>query len=273
MNKQGVWVCVFALILSLVGCTSGSFELGAGGPNLSLEYSSEAANQPKEEAQPESTQPTAKGTLPSQDAWEQTAGDYSNVLGDRITIVLPPNGYASSLWGVGIYTTDSSIGSAAVQMGLISFEQGGEVTIQITEGRPYYGGLLVNDVASTPYDSWPLSFQFVGKNGTLLDSTALQPIPINYLTTVVALGLTSGQSLQVALPAGGSSRDVWGSNPYSNDSSIGSAAVHAGLITFAQGGVVTVKQLGKMDAFLGSEANGVETYDYEGALEAFTFRK
>ena len=63
----------------------------------------------------------------------------------------------------------------------------------------------------------------------------------------------------------GSSRDavsVWGSGPYTDDSSVCTAGVHAGVIAFERGGRVRVQPRPGQNRYAGSARNGVETSDY-----------
>jgi hypothetical protein len=72
------------------------------------------------------------------------------------------------------------------------------------------------------------------------------------------------------LPAGGSDTGVWGTDVYTDDSSVGAAAVHAGLITFAVGGTVTIRILPGRSSYTASTANGVTSLDYgvwDGSFE------
>jgi hypothetical protein len=55
---------------------------------------------------------------------------------------------------------------------------------------------------------------------------------------------------------------VWGTDVYSDDSSVCTAAVHAGRITFDQGGVVSVRLRGSESSFTGTTRNGVTTFPY-----------
>lgn len=273
---------VLLLIGLLIGCTSGSFEIGPGGPSLNLEYSKEAKQAEVVEVEPaavveaeieEEAAPsqTVKGKLPSLAAWDQNPESFTNIIGDRVTLQLPANGFESAIYGLGVYTTDSSIGTAAVHMGLITFAKGGEVTIEITDGRTSYGGLLRNGVVSGSYESWPLSFIFVDAQGNPISLESTGGVNIEWSDTVRELGLEIGERMTVSLPVGGSLRDVWGSDPYTGDTPIGSAAVHTGLITVAAGGKVTVEQLPRRAFFAGSEKNGISSYEFDAPIDAFTF--
>jgi len=55
---------------------------------------------------------------------------------------------------------------------------------------------------------------------------------------------------------------VWGTGTYSDDSSVCAAAVHAGAITFAEGGVVVFEVLAGQESYTGSNKNGVESANW-----------
>lgn len=273
-------VGVLLLIGLLIGCTSGSFEIGPGGPNLQLEFSKEAKQAEAVEVEPEAvveaeieedTAPSqaVKGERPSLAAWDQNAEHFTHIIGDRVTLELPPNGFESSAWGLGTYTTDSSIGTAAVHMGLISYKKGGVVTIEITDGRTSYGGILRNGVVTRTMEAWPLSFVFIDKDGKPITVEATGGVPIDWTTNAYDLGLQAAETMTVLLPSGGIEKDVWGSDPYTADTPIGSAAVHKGLVTFENGGSVTVTQIPMQSIFRSSEKNGITSYDFEAPADAY----
>jgi len=67
---------------------------------------------------------------------------------------------AGTVWGVGTYTTDSSICKAAVHAGVIKAEEGGEVTAKGMAGCKSYEGSEANGVTSSKWGSYDGSFFF-----------------------------------------------------------------------------------------------------------------
>ena len=64
---------------------------------------------------------------------------------------------------------------------------------------------------------------------------------------------------------------MWGSDPYTADSSICTAAAHAGLITVADGGEVRIEVTEGEETYEGTEAGGITTNDYGSYDKSFTF--
>jgi hypothetical protein len=74
----------------------------------------------------------------------------------------------------------------------------------------------------------------------------------------------------VTLPSGGSESDVWGTDVYTDDSSIGSAAVHKGLVDF-NGGTVAIKILPSQDSYTGTLRNGITSQSFASWGGSFEF--
>ncbi len=226
--------------------------------------------------------------------WLLTAEGLDASVGQRVTLKLPPNGQVSSVWGTGVYTNDSSIGSAAVHMGLLTFEKGGEVTIEIRNGQASYEGSAQNGVSTSSYGEWGGSFVFINQNGKEIQITGAQsiappsapaptpkevvPAPKQELTEGIDWGTDAskwsaevGKRFSLTLPAGGDARSIWGTGVYTDDSSIGTAAVHMGLINFAQGGKVVIETRDGMDRYEGSLQNGVSSNSYGAWNASFVF--
>ena len=62
--------------------------------------------------------------------------------------------------------------------------------------------------------------------------------------------------------AGASSGSVWGTDVYTNDSDLGTVAVHAGLLSVGQTGVIRVTYVGNRSSFTGSTRYGVTTSNW-----------
>lgn len=73
----------------------------------------------------------------------------------------------------------------------------------------------------------------------------------------------NGQRYTLQCPAGGTiSSRLWGTDIYTDDSSICTAAVHAGLITTSSGGTVTIEIRPAQQSYAASTRNGVASRDY-----------
>ena len=72
----------------------------------------------------------------------------------------------------------------------------------------------------------------------------------------------NGQRYSYACPGGGEPSTIWGTDVYTDDSSICTAAVHAGVITLAKGGPVVIEIRAGQDSYTGSDRNGITSDDY-----------
>jgi len=112
-----------------------------------------------------------------------------------------------------------------------------------------------------------------------------QPLPpaasnqVQDTGTTIAWGTTAepsrgknGTRTTYYCPAGGSLSDrLWGTDLYTDDSSICTAAVHAGLVTTAAGGTVTVEIRPGAASYSGTSRNGVGSRGYGGWHGSFVF--
>jgi hypothetical protein len=67
----------------------------------------------------------------------------------------------------------------------------------------------------------------------------------------------NGVQFRYACPPDGTTAPIWGTEVYTDDSSVCTAAVHMGLITLAAGGSVTVEMRPGRDAYAASRRNGI----------------
>jgi hypothetical protein len=80
-----------------------------------------------------------------------------------------------------------------------------------------------------------------------------------------------GKRIAFLCPPDGEIGSVWGTDTYTDDSSVCSAAVHAGLINPVEGGRIVVEIAPGEDSYEGSEANGVTSQDYGSWDGSFVF--
>lgn len=210
--------------------------------------------------------------------WGTDASTWSAEVGKRVSLTLPPDGSARTIWGTGVYTDDSSIGTAAVHMGLITFTQGGKITIEIRGGYESYEGSSINGVSSDSYGAWDASFVFIDAKGNVVlpqkpSNTTIEIPGADWSISAAQWEVKPGVRYSVTLPPGGSAGSVWGTDIYTNDSSIGTAAVHAGLITFNAGGKVTLELVEGKPSYEGSTRNGVTSSSYGNWGGSYRFVK
>ncbi len=190
--------------------------------------------------------------------WNVDSRGLRASIGQRFKYGCPAGGTPRVVWGSGTYTDDSSICTAAVHAGRISFARGGTVTILVKPGQSSYAGTTRNGVTTRAYGSWGGSYVIVGAT----PGTASALAGSGWNVDSRGLRASIGQRFKYGCPAGGTPRVVWGSGTYTDDSSICTAAVHAGRISFARGGTVTILVKPGQSSYTGTTRNGVTTRAY-----------
>lgn len=70
-------------------------------------------------------------------------------------------------------------------------------------------------------------------------------------------------------PPAGARHVIWGSNPYTSDSSVCNAGVHAGVISYAAGGCVVFEMGPGQESYAASTQNGVAAEGYGAWRSSF----
>ncbi|HEX5069419.1 MAG TPA: LCCL domain-containing protein [Vicinamibacterales bacterium] len=173
-------------------------------------------------------------------------------------LVVPTVGTKTgSVWGVDIYTDDSNLGAAAVHAGVLRPGEFGFVRVTIADGQQGYPGSTRNDIVSQPYGQWDSSF-----------TVAIAPRPwtlrlpdeIPDASGMVNLSALRGQTgVSFSLKVVGVTGSVRGAGVYTDDSSLGAAAVHAGILKLGESGWVKVTLLPGQQGYTGSDQNGIKS--------------
>ena len=246
---------------------AGASSPGSGQSSASISpTATEAANSSEPPAQgPAATDVTAT-------AWNTTVLTLNGKVGQALTFACPPGGKEHSVWGSDIYTADSSICTAAVHAGLITFEQGGTVTLEVRPGRSVYGSTNRNGIATGAYGSYSSSFVFKSASSESENTKAEDVTPIGWNTPASILNAEAGQAFKFECARGGSEHAIWGTDVYTADSSICTAAAHTGRITFESGGKVTIELRPGQSSYQGTSRNGVKSNEYGPYGRSFVVR-
>jgi hypothetical protein len=114
--------------------------------------------------------------------------------------------------------------------------------------------------------------------GTASPSATIEPGGYGWNANASDYRSLKGQRLEYGCPPGGTLGGVYGTGTYTDDSSVCSAAVHAGKTTQANGGQVVIEIKPGEKAYQASEANGVTSAEfgaYDGSyvvVSSNTFR-
>lgn len=177
-------------------------------------------------------------------------------MGETIINVTVTGTAEGNVWGTGIYTDDSDIETAAVHAGVVKDGETKTVRITILPGQKSYVGTLKNGVESSDYDEFDGSFKF---------NDAVQPTDIdildgNYLY-LDKYRSSIGTVLKIRA-TGTTEGNAWGTGIYSDDSDIGVAAVHAGVLKVGETKIVEITIFPGQSSYVGSLKNGIESHDY-----------
>lgn len=259
-----------AIVLGGVGCSKLKNEnspAGTGGGGHTGTSADNSNTGPSSPPVPPSSAGTGTPTT-----WEANATSLNGPDGQTFTLACSPGGAAHSVWGSDIYTADSSICTAGVHSGLITYQQGGTVTIELRPGRTIYGCSERNGVTTGPFGSYQHSFVFKTPNTDAVVRAAEDQTPVLWNTTASMVSFETGKTYKFKCPASGKESAVWGTDIYTLDSSICNAAVHAGKLTLESGGSVTIELRSGESTYKGTTRNGIKTNDFGQYGQSFVVK-
>jgi hypothetical protein len=164
-----------------------------------------------------------------------------------------------SVWGTDTYTDDSQLAAAAVHAGVLREGQAGVVKVTILAGQSGYQGTSRNGVSSMNYGNWYGSYKVEAVTKTDPSSLSENAYPDPGNLTDYRDRLHATMLFQVT---GSTQGSVWGTDVYTDDSSLAKACVHAGILASGETGLVLVTILPGMPAYTGSSRNGVTSNNY-----------
>jgi hypothetical protein len=253
------WFDRALVVLAVVAVGSGLLIAGANA--LGFMGKTSTATRQSASAAASASQPTPT-TVPPTIAWQETAEIHRFDIGDVFRYSCPAGGTPAAIFGLGVYADTSSVCSAAVHWGELTLSGGGTVTIMMQAGAPSYTPAEANGVTSAGLtNAIGASFVFVQENE--------QSGP--WSRGAVVYRRFIGKTFDYECPPNGTPSLIWGSGRYTDDSSVCTAAVHSGLITFDRGGTVTIKIRRGIRGYVGSVQNHVVSSSWAVSSGSFVF--
>ncbi len=220
--------------------------------------------------------------------WKNQKGPGTLIPGEKVTIRGIISNLTSETSGVSGYATFGNWGFMKPESGKSGDETArpNGTAIMVGSFEVPKGPGKKPDGSINPYLN--LTFTLSGGNEqSFIDRTIVykwkpnqQPQPVStiiqgtWATQANEYANNVGQRYTFYFPAGGTiSSRVWGTDTYTYDCSIASAAVHAGLITAQNGGTVTIEIRSGQASYKGSLRNGVTSKDWGAFGGSFIFIK
>ena len=105
------------------------------------------------------------------------------------------------------------------------------------------------------------------------ESSLDEPTPIGWDTTAGGFKGETGKTYTFQCPSDGTSHGVYGSDVYTDFSSICTAAVHVGVMSLENGGIVTIEYRPGRQIYGSTVRNGIKTYTTGEYRRSFVIRK
>ncbi len=177
-----------------------------------------------------------------------------------------PDAMTGTVWGTGTYTHDSPLCAAALHAGAVG-PGGGMIVVKGAPGQDSYQGTESNGVVSADYPAfnWSYVFPNVDVPAELLTDADAKACPGNMMEL---RGTSAPLTCHCAPDTFGGA--VWGSGIYTDDSSLCTAALHAGVVGLA-GGVITAVPAAGQGSYDASVQNGVSSDSYGSWDGSFYF--
>lgn len=226
-------VCVSVVLMLLVGCGPEVPE-GAGLPAL-------------EQAQ--------QGLACSASCPSYVAS-YRGQNGLKVQCYCSPSSMTGwgTVYGTGTYTDDSALCRAALHTGAVT-SAGGDIVATIAPGQNSYTGSTQNGVTSYSWGVFPGSV-------TIASGPACTPPTPSCPSDAISYRGQNGTEVTCSCSSSAASNGfVWGTNIYTDDSTLCRAAVHAGRISQSGGVIKAIIRPGQ-SSYVGSTQNGVTSYSY-----------
>ncbi len=196
--------------------------------------------------------------------WTSDTGVPFSQCFDRAPQALAAAGLTSTPYGRFFFGADSvfsvslicyDLGNRFIVTIVVTADRGGVASMTTDQVRDRVQGVIFGAGASQP----PPPTQGASPGGSGWDANA------------VDFRGRNGQRFTFTCEPNGHLSSVWGSDIYTDDSRVCTAAVHAGLITVESGGTVTIEIRGGLASYESTTRNGVTTSSYGSWTGSYVF--
>lgn len=142
------------------------------------------------------------------------------------------------------------------------------INVNVTVNKPSPTPKASPSASATPVASPTVA----GTKPTPANDDSDEVTPIAWNTSAATFKTDVGRTYKFECPAGGTESAVWGSDIYTADSSVCTAAVHAGVITLESGGTVTIEFRPGRAVYGSTVRNGITSNTYGEYPHSFVVR-
>ncbi|CAF4179652.1 unnamed protein product, partial [Adineta steineri] len=165
-----------------------------------------------------------------------------------------------TIYGTNIYAEGSDYGTAAVHAGILRNGETKNITIIVLPGRTLYTASTQNGISSYSYGSWSRSYSF--ENVTFESNVT----PLNFAD----YNGNIGDSLYLSVTGAMNGR-IYGTNIYTDDSDLATAAIHAGVLHNGETKNITIKILSGRSSYAASVQNDISSLSYGLWKRSYSF--
>lgn len=173
-----------------------------------------------------------------------------------------------TIYGSDIYTTGSHLGMAAVHCGALKRGETGIVKVTQLGRQTKYASTTRHGITSSGYGPWSVSFKV---ERAILETKVTNEV-LEDPGTLHAFRGKIGITLKFEV-TGSSKGTVWGTDIYTDDSNLATAAVHAGILKEGEKGTVLVTILEGKSRYKSSLQHGVTSKQWDGWVGSYRVSK
>jgi len=181
--------------------------------------------------------------------------------GERFRFLVVGNS-EGPLWGTEVYTDDSAIAKAAVHAGILGVGETGMVEVTVLPGQSSYEGSTQNGIESRSYGSWQGSYGIQEVETTAATSSEEGDVQVRDDPGDLSVYRNEGTEKLRFRVTGSSQGQIWGTDIYTDDSTLAMVCVHAGLLKEGETKVIAVTLLPGQVSYSGSTRNGITSSSY-----------